>query len=171
MNVLSGWDATLLACQGRLDPRKFVEEALRARAEGRQLALAVINVGRDGLAGVTSFDTASARARHAVVGRTYLLDVFGRRKTRLEAKYLKLRCAFDEWDCEAVTVRAPWQEQLSSSDPGDEAQEEVSVVHQIMEDTGRFGDMSGFEIARHEWPMLKIKLEGRIGRLIQRTHL
>lgn len=164
---LDGWSTTVQVCRGRLNPRSFVEEALSERAKGRLQPLAVMSTTCDGIVGITSFETAGARPGHAVVGRTHLLDAFARRKTRLEVKYLMLRCAFQHWSCDTVTIRAPWREGLRTATPCDEAQEEVSVVHQIMEDTGRFGDMSGFAIEDKEWAMVKVRLEGRIGRHIQ----
>lgn len=158
-----GWSVTLSAMEGRLSARTFVKRCLEYQAMTGGLSLAVCHAGRSQIAGITCLLPMPGRC--IALGRTHLRVAGWRRVTQLETKYLILRQAFETWQLDAVSLGAP-------SSPGDDqetedAAEEVSTLHQLMEDTGRFDDMASFVVRADEWPMLRLRVEARIGRMLQ----
>lgn len=155
--------------RGRMDSLALVHETLRHGERSNSLPLAVLRNDTSRICGVAAVGGDFAPDGVLALHSTRLMTNSWRLGTRLEVKYLVLRHAFELWCVQRVEVTSSLLRGAGSAAGREDVIEEDSVVYLLMEDTGRVDDIRLFQIYRNEWPALRIRLESRIGRMLQST--
>lgn len=155
--------------RGRMDSLAHVHETFRLAEQSKSLPLAVLRNDTSRICGVAAVEGDFAPDGVLALHSTRLLTNSRRLGTRLEVKYLILRHAFEIWCVQRVEVTSSWLRGATALAGREDVVEEDSVVYLLMEDTGRVDDVRLFQIYRSEWPALRIRLESRIGRMLQST--
>ncbi|MGO4573696.1 GNAT family N-acetyltransferase [Microvirga sp. 2TAF3] len=141
----------------------YVSKALDLQAAG--LALPFTTVVRDGdkVVGSTRYMNIDATNHRVEIGTTWIARSWQRSFVNSHAKFLMLRHAFEELDCNAVELRTHVLNDQSRA-----AIERLGAKldgilrrHMIMPD-GHIRDTVVYSIIREEWPAVKARLEDRI---------
>jgi RimJ/RimL family protein N-acetyltransferase len=99
------WRLTMAQVHGEDDMRRYVDDALRAQAQGTALPF-VTTLARTGqVVGSTRFGNVDATHRRAEIGWTWIAPPWQRTAVNTEAKYLMLRHAFETLGCLRVELK------------------------------------------------------------------
>ena len=141
----------------------YIDAALAARDEGRQLPFAVIHRASGNVAGSTRFCGIEPHYLRVEIGHTWLAASFQRTPVNTEAKLLMLTHAFETWGCMRVEfVTDVLNERSRSALARIGAREEgVLRYHMIMPD-GRKRDSACYSIIAPEWAAVKAALRARL---------
>ncbi|HEX6751932.1 MAG TPA: GNAT family protein [Longimicrobium sp.] len=159
------WRWTLNHPRCEDDVRRYVDEALEARARGIALPFATTEAATGRVIGSTRFHNVEAAHRRVEIGYTWIGRPWQRTPVNTEAKYLMLRHAFETWGCVRVELRTNALNQRSRNAIlrlG--AKEEGTLRRHMANDAGVFRDTVYFSILDDEWPGVKERLEANLAR-------
>ena len=116
------------------------------------------------VAGSTRFMAINRDHRRVEIGFTFLAQRWQRSYVNTEAKYLMLRHAFEEWECNRVefitdVLNTKSREAILRLGAKEEG---VLRKHMIMRD-GRVRDSVLYSVIRSDWPHVRSALEAKIG--------
>jgi len=140
--------------------RAYIEEALRAQAQGIALPFATIDSAGGRAIGSTRFGNIDRVNRHVEIGWTWLALAWQRTATNTEAKYLMLRHAFETWKCLRVEFKTDsLNERSRAALVRIGAKEEGIFRNHVITWTGRIRHSVYFSIIDSEWLEVKAHLE------------
>lgn len=141
----------------------YIDAALAARENGRELPFAIIHRGSGNVAGSSRFCRIEPADLRVEIGYTWLAATFQRTSLNTEAKLLMLTHAFETWGC----VRVEFLTDVLNERSRDAlvrigAREEgVLRYHMIMPD-GRCRDSVCYSIIAPEWTAVKAALRAKL---------
>jgi RimJ/RimL family protein N-acetyltransferase len=145
------------------DMRAYIEEALRAQAQGGALPFATLDKASGRAIGSTRFGNIDRTNRHVEIGWTWLGLAWQRTAANTEAKYLMLRHAFETWKCLRVEFKT---DSLNARSRAAllriGAKEEGVFRNHVITWTGRIRHSVYFSIIDSEWPGVKASLERKL---------
>ena len=142
---------------------EFLRYAEARYAAQQERAFATIDLETGSIVGSTRFMGINRDHRRVEIGFTFLAQRWQRSHVNTEAKYLMLRHAFDEWQCnrvELITDALNAKSRQAILRLGAK-QEGVLRAHMVMRD-GRIRDSVLYSIVRSEWPAVRSGLEARM---------
>ena len=159
------WRYTQTLVESREDMRAYVETALRLQAEGSVLAFAVIERGAGRAIGSSRYAAIDRANRRLEIGWTWYGPAWQRTAVNTETKLLMLRHAFETLGCIRVEFKTDALNERSRAALLRIGAKEEGVFrqHMIMPG-GRLRDSVYFSIIDNEWPSVKARLEGFLGR-------
>jgi len=157
------WDKKTTTVPRPEDFEAYVRSALDQQAAGSALPFATVVRDSGTVVGSTRYMNID-RANHRVeIGTTWIARSWQRTFVNTHAKFLMLRHAFEDLDCNAVELRTH-----RLNDQSRAAIERLGATldgilrrHMIMPD-GHVRDTAVYSILREEWPGVKAALERRI---------
>ena len=147
------------------DLRRYVDTAMEEMASGRSLPFATIDNVSGRVAGSTRFSSIDARNRRVEIGWTWLGKPFQRSHINTEAKYLMMSHAFETLGCVRVELKTHVKNEKSRN-----AMKRIGCVEEgvfrkhSIDDDGEWRDTVYFSVLDTEWPAVKARLEGMMGR-------
>jgi N-acetyltransferase len=144
---------------------RFVAKTLEEQQRGESVPFATVERSSGQVIGSTRFMNIDRVNRRVEIGSTWIAPAWQRTVVNTEAKYLMLRHAFDVWGCARVELKTDALNQKSRDAIlrlG--AKEEGTLRKHVLTWTGRIRDSVYFSILDTEWPEVKTKLEGKLGR-------
>ncbi|MDP3937762.1 MAG: GNAT family protein [Deltaproteobacteria bacterium] len=141
----------------------YIDAALAARDEGRQLPFAIIHRGSGNVAGSSRFCHIEPADLRVEIGYTWLAATFQRTSLNTEAKLLMLTHAFETWGCVRVEFLTDVLNERSRNALVRIGAREEGVLryHMIMPD-GRYRDSVCYSIIAPEWAAVKAALRARL---------
>lgn len=141
----------------------FLRHAEARYAAQLERAFATIDLATGAVVGSTRFMAINRDHRRVEIGFTFLAQRWQRSHANTEAKYLMLRHAFDEWECNRVelitdALNAKSRQAILRLGAKEEG---VMRNHMVMRD-GRVRDSVLYSIIRAEWPQVRSGLEAKI---------
>lgn len=157
------WRLTIAQVHGEDDMRRYVEDALRAQAQGTALPFVTTLAETGEVVGSTRFGNVDATHRRAEIGWTWIAPAWQRTAVNTEAKYLMLRHAFETLGCLRVELKTDSINQRSRNAILRIGATEEGVLrrHQVTEG-GRVRDSVYFSVIDDEWPTVKARLEAML---------
>jgi N-acetyltransferase len=152
---------TLVPHQDELD--EFLRQAEMRYAANLERAFATIDLASGAVVGSTRFMTINRDHRRVEIGFTFLSRRWQRSYINTEAKYLMLRHAFEEWECNRVefitdVLNATSRQAILRLGAKEEG---VLRNHMIMRN-GRVRDSVVYSVVRSEWPEVRSGLEQKM---------
>lgn len=143
---------------------QFLSNAEAAFAARRELAFATIDVASGAVVGSTRFRCIDPGHKRAEIGFTFIAAAWQRTHINTEAKYLMLRHAFEQWQCNRIEFLTDVRNTRSRQAIArlGAQQEGILRSHMVMRD-GHIRDSVIFSIIGSEWPAVKSRLEARLG--------
>jgi len=153
--------------------RRYVAEAVAARAAGSQLPFATVRLDDGMVVGTTRFQDLEPwswppgsphqrldRPDVTEIGHTWLAETAQRTGINTEAKSLMLHHAFDVWDVHLVRLRTDWRnvrsrtaiERLGARFEGVRRADRPAI-------DGSVRDSAFYSITRAEWPAVRERLQ------------
>jgi N-acetyltransferase len=145
--------------------KAFVEFALEEQRAGRSLPFATIERNLGLAVGSTRFMTIDRPNRTVEIGYTWIAPPWQRTPVNTEAKYLMMRCAFEDWGCNRVGLKTD-----SLNDRSRRAiariggKEEGTLRNHMVTHSGRLRHSVYFSVIREEWPEVRQDLERKLRR-------
>lgn len=143
----------------------LIDKAWKAAAEGAEIPFAIIDDRTDRAVGSTRFLEIRRPDRALEIGWTWLAIPSQRTAANTEAKYLLLRHAFEDLGALRVQLKTDGRNERSQR-----AIERIGAVregvlrhHRLMWD-GVYRDTVYYSVLAPEWPAVKSRLEGLLGR-------
>ena len=142
---------------------EFLKQAESRYAANLERAFATVDVASGVIVGSTRFMAINRDHRRVEIGFTFLAQRWQRSYVNTEAKYLMLRHAFDEWECNRVEFITDVLNNKSRQAILRLGAKEEGVLrrHMIMRD-GRVRDSVLYSVVRSEWPQVRSTLEDKI---------
>lgn len=142
------------------DLPRFLEAAETAFAAKKELAFATIDIASGSVVGSTRFRNIEVAHKRVEIGATFIARSWQRTHINTEAKYLMLRHAFEDWQCNRVEFMTDVLNTKSRNALMRIGAKEEGVLrsHMVMRD-GRIRDSVLFSITGGEWPRVKGALE------------
>ncbi len=144
----------------------WINEALRAQADGTDVVFATVRRSDDCVVGSTRFLDIRRPHRGLEIGWTWLAPEAQRTTVNTEAKYLMLRHAFEVWDALRV--------QLKTDARNEKSRRAILRIGATFEGVlrkqllrphdGYQRDSAMFSLIAPEWPAAKAHLEARLAR-------
>ena len=157
------WRWTVSQVHGEDDMRRYVDDALRAQAQGTALPFVTTDAGTGQVVGSTRLANADAVHRRVEIGWTWITRPWQRTALNTEAKYLMLRHAFETLGCLRVELKTDALNQRSrSAILRIGAREEGILRKHMVTEGGRVRDTVYFSVTDDEWPAVKARLEGML---------
>ncbi len=157
------WEVPVTFVPHPQDLPQFLSAAESAFLSQMELVFAAIDVATDTVVGSTRFRCIDIPDQRVEIGFTFIAKSWQRTYINTEAKYLMLRHAFEQWNCnrvEFLTDVLNTKSRTAIIRIG--AREEGTLRnHMVMRD-GRIRDSVMFSIVGAEWPQLKILLESKL---------
>jgi RimJ/RimL family protein N-acetyltransferase len=159
------WRWTQAIIRGEDDLRRYLETAVRERAEGRSQPFATIDKPSGRVAGCTRFSSIDLANRHVEIGWTWVGAPFRRTYVNTEAKYLMFRHAFETLGCTRVELKTNVLNERSRN-----AMKRIGCVEEgvlrknAVNDDGVWRDTIYYSVLDDEWPVVKARLEGMLRR-------
>ncbi|MBM3555436.1 MAG: GNAT family N-acetyltransferase [Alphaproteobacteria bacterium] len=144
---------------------EWVAEAIAQRDAGAAVPYATVDARNGRIVGSTRFANIDRGHRKAEIGWTWIARDHQRSGLNVEAKYLQLRHAFEEWGLVRVELKsdaANLQSRKAMEGIG-AAFEGVHRRHMIYAD-GRRRDSAWYGVTIDDWPSVKTRLEVRLAR-------
>lgn len=145
------------------DMVRFVQEALLARTEGKDLPFVILDQQNDQVVGSTRLCDVSPAHRNLEIGWTWLSPHVWRTRINTECKYLLLRHCFETLQTLRVQLKTDARNIRSQA-----AIERLGAIkegilrrHRVMPD-GYVRDSVYYSILLEEWPRVKERLENRL---------
>lgn len=145
------------------DFRRVIQEALDARAVGRELAFATISKADGQIAGSTRYLDIQPIHRSLEVGWTWLGPAYQRTAINTECKYLLFRHAFETLGAVRVFLKTDarnLRSQAAIERVG--AKREGTLRKHMRLPNGTNRDSVYFSVIDDEWPELKAKLQNML---------
>lgn len=160
------WRWTVAFIQTPGDLRAYVEAALAAAAEGREMPFATIDIATGRPIGSTRFGSIDAHNRRLEIGWTWIASAYQRTSVNTEAKLLMLTHAFNVLGALRVEFKTDsLNEKSRNALTGIGAKEEGTMRNHMVTDTGRRRHSVYFSVIEEEWPQVRQQLESRLARL------
>jgi RimJ/RimL family protein N-acetyltransferase len=143
---------------------EFLKRAESRYAAHLERAFATIDLASGTIVGSTRFMSINREHRRVEIGFTFLAQRWQRSYVNTEAKYLMLRHAFEEWECnrvEFITDVLNTKSRHAILRLG--AKEEGVLRHHMIMRDGRIRDSAIYSVIRSEWPQVKSALEEKLG--------
>lgn len=145
--------------------RAYIEAALLQQAEGAALPFVVIERSSGRAIGSTRYAAIEPAHRRLEIGWTWYGQPWQRTAVNTESKYLLLRHAFETLGCIRVEFKTDaLNERSRTALLRIGATEEGILRHHMIAPGGRLRDSVYYSIIAPEWPAVKAKLEGWLGR-------
>ena len=157
------WNSTVTVVPSSATITAYLDAALNAQAEGRELAFVIVQKSSGLIVGSTRFYNIDQENRNVEIGYTWLAATAQRTRVNTEAKLLLLTHAFEFWRCIRVCLITDVlnvQSQNAILRIG-ARQEGILRNHLIMPD-GRYRDSVCFSIIESEWPEVKEMLGAKL---------
>lgn len=160
------WRWMLLVIRTPEDAQTYIETALKAQSEGRQIPFATIEKASGQVIGSTRFDLIDTPHRSLEIGHTWINPKWQRTPINTEAKYLMLRHAFEMLNCIRVQLKTDVLNEKSRDAilRLGAKQEGILRNHLIIPYSGRIRNSILFSITDQEWPTVKADLERKLAR-------
>jgi RimJ/RimL family protein N-acetyltransferase len=154
------WRWTASQVHSEADMRRYVDEALRAQAQGTALPFVTTVAETGEVVGSTRLANADATNRRVEIGWTWIARPWQRTAINTEAKYLMLRHAFEALGCLRVELKTDALNQRSrNAILRIGAREEGVLRKHMITEGGRVRDTVYFSVTDDEWPAVKARLE------------
>jgi RimJ/RimL family protein N-acetyltransferase len=147
------------------DMRNWVKDILARSRKGTDLPFVVIHLASGRVAGATRYLNIEPQHRGLEIGGTWYGSEFQRTVVNTECKYLLLRHAFETLQCIRVQLKTDLRNERSQKaiERLGAVKEGVLRNHMILPD-GRYRHSVFYSILDTEWPGVKKRLEGVMGR-------
>lgn len=147
------------------DMRNWVKDILARSRKGTDLPFVVIHLASGRVAGATRYLNIEPQHRGLEIGGTWYGSEFQRTVVNTECKYLLLRHAFETLQCIRVQLKTDLRNERSQKaiERLGAVKEGVLRNHMILPD-GRYRHSVFYSILDTEWPGVKKRLEGMMGR-------
>ena len=160
------WDFMLYGNINTVDDmRNWVMDILARAEKGTDLPFVAIHLASGRVAGATRYLNIMPKDRGLEIGGTWYGPEFQRTPVNTECKYVLLQHAFETLGCIRVQLKTDLRNERSQK-----AIERIGAVkegvlrnHMILPD-GRYRDSVYYSILDTEWPAVKKKLEGMMGK-------
>lgn len=152
------------------DLSEFLRHAEARYAAQLERPFATLDLASGEVVGSTRFMAINREHRRVEIGFTFIAQRWQRSYVNTEAKYLMLRHAFEEWDCnrvELITDVLNTRSRQAIARLG-ATEEAILRSHMIMRD-GRIRDSVLYSVIRSEWPRVKSGLEAKIANDVARV--
>jgi RimJ/RimL family protein N-acetyltransferase len=159
------WRLTVSIVRSREDMQAWVRTALAEQAAGRALPF-VTRLRQEGrIVGSTRFGEYAPRHGRVEIGWTWIARPWQRTAVNTEAKLLMMRHAFETLALNRVELKT---DALNAASRRAilrlGAKEEGVLRRHAIADDGRVRDTVYYSILREEWPAVRERLEGMLGR-------
>lgn len=147
------------------DMRNWVKDILARSRKGTDLPFVVIHLASGRVAGATRYLNIEPQHRGLEIGGTWYGSEFQRTVVNTECKYLLLRHAFETLQCIRVQLKTDLRNERSQKaiERLGAVKEGVLRNHMILPN-GRYRHSVFYSILDTEWPGVKKRLEGMMGR-------
>jgi N-acetyltransferase len=146
------------------DMRRYVEAALAARLEARELPFATVERPTGRVVGSTRYLNIEPAHGRLEIGWTWIAPAWQRTAVNTEAKLLQLRHAFDVLGCRRVEFKT---DALNAASRRALARigavEEGTLRNHMLMPSGRMRHSVYFGITDVEWPAIEARLEDVLG--------
>lgn len=159
------WHLTTVRMESEGDVRRYVAEALAARAAGTAMPFATVHAPTGRLIGSTRFFNWEPAHRRVEIGYTWVARQWQRTPVNTQAKYLMLRHGFEALGCNRVELKTDALNHRSQNAMlriG--ATREGTLRRHMITESGRVRDTVYFSVIREEWPAVKARLEEMLAR-------
>lgn len=159
------WRVATVRMESEADLRRYVAEALAARAAGTAMPFATVHAPTGRLIGSTRFFNREPAHRRVEIGYTWLARQWQRTAVNTWAKYLMLRHGFETLGCNRVELKTDALNQQSQNAMlrlG--ATREGTLRRHMVTESGRVRDTVYFSVISEEWPAVKARLEEMLAR-------
>lgn len=147
------------------DMKALVEFALEEQRAARSLPFATVDRGTGLAVGSTRFMAIDRPNRAVEIGYTWIAPAWQRTAVNTEAKYLMMRCAFEDWGCNRVGLKTDsLNERSRRAIARIGAKEEGILRNHMVTSSGRLRHSVYFSVIREEWPEVKGALEAKLRR-------
>lgn len=144
---------------------RFVAAILEEEKRGDSVAFTTFEQRSGQIIGSTRFMNIDRVNRRVEIGSTWIAPPWQRTAVNTEAKYLMLKHAFEVWGCVRVELKTDaLNERSRNAILRLGAKEEGTLRKHWLTWTGRIRDSVYFSILDTEWPDVKARLEGKLGR-------
>jgi len=157
------WNSTVTIVPSAETMAAYIDSALKAQAQGRELPFVIIRKSSGEVVGTTRFYDLERIERRVAIGYTWVAASAQRTAINTEAKLLLLTHAFERWQVirvELITDVLNQQSRAAILRLGAK-QEGILRNHMAMPD-GRYRDSICFSIIEAEWPDVKSRLQARL---------
>jgi RimJ/RimL family protein N-acetyltransferase len=164
------WNSTVTIVPTRSTIAGYIEAALQALAQGRELPFVIVRRTSGEVVGTTRFYDIEQNDRRVAIGYTWLSASAQRTPVNTETKLLLLTHAFEYWHCnrvEFITDVLNQQSRTAILRLGAK-QEGILRSHMVMAN-GRIRDSVCFSIITAEWPEVKARLADKLAQRAART--
>ena len=146
------------------DVRAYIQNALKAQAQGREQPFVTIEHDTGRVIGSTRFLNMDQANRRVEIGYTWIAQPWQRTLINTEAKYLMLRYAFETFSLIRVELKTDALNAKSRAaiQRIGAKQEGILRKHIIVQQSGRIRDTVYFSILDSEWPHVKAELERKL---------
>jgi RimJ/RimL family protein N-acetyltransferase len=162
------WKSTVTIVPSRETMGSYIDSALHAQAQDRELPFVIVRKDSEQVVGTTRFYDIALEEGRAAIGYTWLSLSAQRTVVNTEAKLLLLTHAFEFWKCirvELITDVLNQQSRDAILRLG-ATQEGILRNHMLMPN-GRIRDSVCFSIIAAEWPEVKAGLTARLARSVE----
>jgi N-acetyltransferase len=163
------WPYMPMSVQTIDDMQRLVREALRARERGAEFPFVIIDQERTRVVGSTRFLEITPAHRGIEIGWTWLSPEAWRTSINTECKYLLLRHCFEVLGAIRVQLKTDARNVRSQTaiERLGAVREGVLRHHRIMPD-GYLRDSVYYSILVEEWPAVRTRLDGYLGKTTRR---
>ncbi len=164
------WNSTVTIVPTRDTMAEYIEAALAAQAQRRELAFVIIRKSSGEVVGSTRFYEIERNDRRVAIGYTWLSVSAQRTAVNTEAKLLLLTHAFEHWRCirvEFITDVLNQQSRAAILRLG--AKQEGILRNHMLMPGGRIRDSVCFSIIIGEWPVVKARLKAKLEQDAERS--
>lgn len=142
----------------------YVDTALDEQRRGQSLPFATIERSSGRVVGSTRFGSIDRQHRRVEIGWTWVAAQWQRTAVNTEAKYLMLRCAFEDMGCLRVELKTDrLNERSRTAIQRLGALEEGILRSHMITQSGRVRDTVYYSIIADEWPRVRARLESKLG--------
>jgi N-acetyltransferase len=145
------------------DMTAYIAHALAERDAGRALPFATVDRATGRVIGSTRYTAIEPRHRRVEIASTWLGRAWQRTAANTEAKYLKLRHAFETLGCVRVELKTDaLNERSRAAIRRIGAREEGTLRQHMITVSGRLRDTVYYSVLDSEWVAVKAELERRL---------
>ena len=157
------WKSNMTIVPSRETMGDYLETALAAQANGRELPFVIVRKPLGQVVGSTRFYNIERKDRNAEIGYTWISASAQRTAVNTEAKLLLLTHAFEVWRCIRVSfITDVLNQQSRTAILRLGAKEEGVLRNHLIMPGERYRDSVMFSIIEAEWPEVKAGLEARL---------
>jgi RimJ/RimL family protein N-acetyltransferase len=157
------WNSTVTIVPSPATMADYIDAALRAQAQERELPFVIVSKTSGLVVGTTRFYDIERNDRRVAIGYTWVSGSAQRTAVNTEAKLLLLRHAFEEWQCIRVEfITDVLNEQSRSAILRLGARQEGILRNHMIMPGGRLRDSVCFSIINKEWPEVKSRLTAKL---------